>query len=321
LTNGSKRELLLRFWYPASLTQSCQPAEYTAPSVWKHFSELVGIALPEVTTNSCWNAPAEPGRHPVVIFSPGYTATFTDYTFLFEDLASRGYVVASVDHTFEATAVEFPDGRFVKSVLGSHLGGTFRGDDQAISLAVSVRLQDLHFVVGEMQRLNDRAQSPLMGVLDLTRIAVAGHSMGGSIAVFAAGRDPRLKTAISLDGVIFSDRQKALSAPVFLLTSGREKWSADDCGIWKNLRAPKSRVDIPGAEHVTTSDAVWLAKGAVQTGGMDSDQIVAAIRDHVAAFLDANLRGEPSNSDSTRPSWASPNAIDTTQNDPFCHAP
>ena len=46
---------------------------------------------------------------------------FTDYTFIAEDLASRGYVVAAVDHPCEATAVEFPDGRVVKSAFGSHL--------------------------------------------------------------------------------------------------------------------------------------------------------------------------------------------------------
>ena len=113
--NGSKRELLVRFWYPASLEHGCKPAEYTSPRVWGYFSELVGIRLPEVTTNSCLDAPIANGPHPVVVFTHGYTGTFTDYTFIFEDLASHGYVVASVDHTYEATAVEFPDGRFVES--------------------------------------------------------------------------------------------------------------------------------------------------------------------------------------------------------------
>ena len=64
---------------------------------------------------------------------------FTDYTFLFEDLASRGYVVASVDHTYEATAEDFPDARFVKSLGGSYLDNSWRTDDQSVSLALSVR--------------------------------------------------------------------------------------------------------------------------------------------------------------------------------------
>src|SRR6185437_11309211 len=116
LENGSKRELMVRFWYPASSQlQACKPAEYTSPAVWSYFSQLTRLPLPAVTTNSCMDAPITNGAHPVVVFTHGYTGTFTDYTFIFEDLASRGYVVASVDHTYEATAVAFPDGRFVHS--------------------------------------------------------------------------------------------------------------------------------------------------------------------------------------------------------------
>ena len=55
--------------------------------------------MPEVRTNSCLDGPISEGRQPVVVFVRVYTGTFTD-TFLFEDLASRGYVVAAVDHTY-----------------------------------------------------------------------------------------------------------------------------------------------------------------------------------------------------------------------------
>src|ERR1700676_1479799 len=146
LANGSKRELLVRFLYPANLTGACELAEYTSPTVWGYFSELVGMQLPEVTTNSCLAAPIANGPHPVVVFTHGYTGTFTDYTFIFEDLASRGYVVASVDHTYEATAVQFPDGRFARSGFGSHLGKSLLEDELSMSFALSVRLEDLRFV-------------------------------------------------------------------------------------------------------------------------------------------------------------------------------
>ena len=158
LRNGTKRELLVRFWYPTSITEGCDPAAYTSPAVWSYFSELAGFPLPDVRTNSCLDAPISMGPHPVVVFTHGYTGTFTDYTFLFEDLASRGYVVAAVDHTYEATAVEFLDGRLVKSVFGSHLAeNTLRRDGQSFSLAVSMRSKDLQFVVDELERLNGEA--------------------------------------------------------------------------------------------------------------------------------------------------------------------
>ena len=89
LANGTKRELLVRFWYPAALSQGCRPAEYTSPKVWSHFSRLAGVPLPEVRTNSCLDAAMTKGVHPVIVFTHGYTGTFTDYSFLFEDQVNR----------------------------------------------------------------------------------------------------------------------------------------------------------------------------------------------------------------------------------------
>src|SRR5215467_11610773 len=134
-SNGTNRELLMRFWYPASLSEGCKPAEYTSPRVWSYFSESIGVRLPVVTTNSCIDAPVADGEHPIVVFTHGYTGTFTDYTFLFEDLASHGYVIASVDHTYEATAVDFPDGRLVESISGSYLANIAGNDERELAFA------------------------------------------------------------------------------------------------------------------------------------------------------------------------------------------
>jgi len=289
LANGSKRALLVRFWYPTSLMEACKPAEYASPKVWSHFSQLLGVQLPEVLTNSCGNAPVADGVHPVVVFTPGYTATFTDYTFILEDLASRGYIVASVDHTFEATAVEFPDGGLVKSVFGSHLGGQWRGDNQALSYAISVRMQDLKFVMNELQRLSVRADSPFAGKLDMSRVAMAGHSMGGATAFLAMEQDPRVKAAVIVDGFLSSASIKPTQMPVLLLGMGRQNWNKDECRLWSNLQGARLGINLQGAEHVTPSDAVWLAKYAIKTGPMGPDKTIAALRDYIAAFLDANL--------------------------------
>src|ERR1700688_3400696 len=244
LRSGAKRELLVRFWYPANLMQTCKKADYTSPRVWSYFSQLAGVPFPEVITNSCKDAPMAEGAHPVVVFTHGYTATFTDYTFIFEDLASRGYVVASVDHTYEATAVELPGGRLVASVFGSHLGGKLRGDDQALSFATSVRLEDLKFVVSELQRLSVQANSPFAGKLDVSRIAVAGHSMGGATAFLALEQQSHFRAGIIIDGNVPDALIHETQTPVLILGMGREKWSDDECHLWGSLRGPRLAVNI-----------------------------------------------------------------------------
>jgi dienelactone hydrolase len=315
LNNGTKRELLLRFWYPASLAQGCTLAEYTPPRIWSYFSELLGVTLPAVRTNSCQDAPIADGPHPVVIFTPGYTGTFTDYTFLLEDLASRGYVVASVDHTYEATALEFPDGRFIESVFGSNLGTYLRSDSEDLMFAVDVRLKDLEFVVNDLEGLNVSEGSPLAGKLDTSRVAIAGHSLGGMTAMLGVERTPALKVGINIDGGVPDGLLVPTETPVLILAAGRKVWSQNDLHMWDQLRGPRFAVNLKGAEHVTPSDALWLAAGAIKTGDMGPDKTIAAVRDYIAAFLDTNLLGKPANPLLTGPSSEYPDAEVTTQNE------
>jgi len=228
--------------------------------------------------------------------------------------------VASVNHTYEATAVEFPDGRLVKSVFGSHLGNTVRSDEEAVSFAVSVRLSDLKFVVNELERLNASAESPFVGKLDMSRVALAGHSLGGLTAILGIEEEPRFRAGIVIDGVmpdsLFSTTEKA----VLILAAGREQWGEDERRLWGGLRGPRFAVNLRGAEHVTPSDMVWLAKGAIKTGAMDPEKTVAAIRDYIAAFLDTNLRSEPVGPLLTGPSVEYPDAAVTTRSQSLCSA-
>jgi len=291
-SDGGKRELLVRFWYPASLASGCVAAPYTSPQVWSYFSTLVGVALPQVTTHSCLNAPVTAGAHPVVTLTHGFTGTFTDYTFLAEDLASRGYVVVSVDHTHEATAVEFPDGRLETSVFGSYLTKYTRSDAGSLGVAVAVRLDDLRFVLNELARLNAASGGDFAGTLDLSRVGLVGHSLGGLTTLRALEREPRLKAGVLLDGLMEPHYAKPIPQPVLSLVAGHGSWDEDDCRLWEALHGPRLAVDLAGAEHVAVSDAVWLMKGLVKTGDPDPDRAIAAIRDYVASFLDANLAAQ-----------------------------
>lgn len=72
--------------------------------------------------------------------------------------------------------------------------------------------------------------------------------------------------------------------------------------------------NLKGAEHVTPTDEVWLARDAIKTGTMGSEKTIAAIRDYIAAFLDANLLNKPLDPLLIGPSSAYPDAKVTTQN-------
>ena len=321
LENGTSRELMVRFWYPAKQEGACIPAAYAAPAVWSYFSQLMHMPLPAVTTNSCLEAPIADGAHPIVVFTHGYTGTFTDYTFLFEDLASRGYVVASVDHTYEATAVQFPDGRFVHSGFGSHLGNKMIEDEDSLALALSVRLDDLKFVADDLERLNRSPSSPFRGKLDVHRMAIAGHSMGGLAASLATDREARFKAGIIIDvhdGNVPDAVVGTTRTPVFIFASGREQWTDNECKLWNNLHGPRFAVNLEGSEHLTPTDAVWLAQGAVKTGTMGPEKAIASVRDYVAAFLDVHLQEKNFDSLLSGPSLQYPDAFVVTAEKSLC---
>ena len=318
LNNGSKRELLVRFWYPAVVSHGCQPAPYTSPGAWSYFAKLERVAPPAVKTNSCQDAPITPEKHPVVIFTHGYTGTFTDYTFLFEDLASRGYVVASVNHTFEATATEFPDGRLVKSLAGSHFGNTMQLDDKAAAFSVAVRIADLKFVVDELQRMDADRTGQFAKKLDLSHLALAGHSLGGLTALLGMEMEPRFRAAVDLDGVTPGSLFGTTDKPVLMLFSGRDPWDRDTCHLWGQLQGARLGLSFTGSDHLTPSDAVWLAIGAVPTGTVGMEKTVEAIRNFVAAFLDSNVRGIPAGPVLRGESSEYPDVEVTTRNDSAC---
>jgi predicted dienelactone hydrolase len=319
--DGTKRELMVRFWYPTAGNAACTPADYTSAGVLSQLSQLLHTTLPQISTNSCLNAPVATGTHPVVVVTPGFTGTFTDYTFLTEDLASRGYVVVAVDHTYEATAVEFPDGRVEQGVFGSYLTRYTRSDPPALAFAVSVRLADLRFVVNKLSAVNGGGDKVFAAKLDLSRIALLGHSLGGLTTVRGVEKDARFRAAISLDGLVPDRLTPPTTTPVLLVRAGINPWNENECQLWSALRGVRATVNLTGADHIALSDAVWLGSGAIATGSMGIEKTIAAIRETSAAFLEAAFRGASVDVRAFRAVTNDTNAVVTMQGQSPCSGP
>ena len=122
------RELMVYLWYPTSEKSADAKGAYlpgaqrmdTLPEIQKRMSREFGRNWAAITSGAIFSHAVERApvlrssrRLPVVIFSHGLGSTSFNYTCLVEDLVSRGYVVAAVEHTYIASAVWFPDGRVV----------------------------------------------------------------------------------------------------------------------------------------------------------------------------------------------------------------
>ena len=101
---------------------------------------------------------------PLVLLSHGYPGNRFLMSHLAENIASKGYVVASIDHT----------------------DSTYRTQAAFGSTLVNRPLDQL-FVLDEITRMNTDAASDLAGMIDTDNTGLIGYSMGGYGAVITAG--------------------------------------------------------------------------------------------------------------------------------------
>lgn len=321
LQDGTKRELMLRVWYPSAAGTLCRPAEYAPWRVWAYQAHLTGLSLPSIRSTSCLDAPVEPGKHPAILFSHGYTGTFTDSTFLFEDLASRGYIVISIAHTHETTAVEFLSGKLVTGVLGSYLdSGSLRIDEPSVRFARAVRLSDLQFLIDQLLRPSV-GNGQLAARLKISVIGIMGHSLGGEVSLAALQRDSRLKAAVALDPPIGPEDLAGVSRAVLIMTAGRRKWSAQECHLWQNLRGPRLLINLTSADHFTFSDALWMfGSSSVLPDDPQAKKAIAFLRNSIGRFFDQHLK-EGTASASHQAAHPQPGIAITTQYETLCAVP
>ena len=184
-----KRRLSVRIWYPATVAPTATRMMY------RHDVKTPG--KPDFIINTqgtaVANAPALIGtRYPLVVLSHGYRGWGGYFSNLAENLASKGYVVAAIDHN---------DAAF----------------DSAISFQMSFgnvmmdRTQDQRQIITRL--LGDAAggQTGFSALIDPNNVGLIGYSMGGFGALATAGApyDATSKTIKQLPG----DAQKATLPP------------------------------------------------------------------------------------------------------------
>jgi len=291
------RELMVSVFYPAA-SATGPKAQYVTPAESAAMLTGSGIeAAPDVLSKTRTNSVAQArpaGRDlPLVVLSPGYLRPRATLTALAEDLASHGYVVALVGHTYEDVATSFPDGRTVgcASCEVAH--------DHAFWQKLEAgRATDVSFVLDKL------THSAWAGLIDPNRIGMAGHSVGGASVTPAMVADPRIRAGINIDGAtndvpltppglsrpfMFMSHQLD---PVTRCAPQRPDWEQD----WAQLAGWKRWIEVAGTVHPSFTDvALFADQYGVDIGATTTAQRAQAItRAYVNAFFDRHLRGRPS---------------------------
>jgi dienelactone hydrolase len=297
------RELMVSLWYPATppdgpRAQYMTPVESELQLTSRGITGVPPGALSTVRANAVSDAtPAGRQRAlPLVVLSPGFTNSRSVLTALAEDLASHGYVVAGIDHTYESFATAFPDGR-VTTCLARE---TRRRGEGFWEKLVAGRAADVRFVLNELTGAHPAW--PSAALIDPSRIAMAGHSVGGAATIAAMLADPRIGAGIDMDGATAAPiPDEGLSRP-FLFLGKQSNYTPGSGGAvttwehdWQLLTGWKRWLLVVGAIHASFTDLGLLADqvGVVTGGALPGARSLDITRAYVRAFFDQHLRGEP----------------------------
>jgi dienelactone hydrolase len=311
------RELMVSLWYPTA-TPDGRRAQYMTPAeseLQLTNRDITGVPpdmLSTVRTNAADGAEPAGPRHslPLVVLSPGFTSPRSTLTALAEDLASHGYVVAGIDHTYESYATAFPDGR-VATCLARE--ARERGSWEKGKVTAG-RAADVSFVLDELTGV--RPVWPGGALIDPSRIAMAGHSLGGAAAIAAMLGDSRIRAGIDMDGSTDTPiPARGLSRPFLFLgkqsnytpgntgaaTPGTRDWKVLRGAVitwerdWKLLTGWKRWLVVAGAVHASFTDLALIAnQSGIDLGaGLSGDRSLDITRAYVRAFFDRHLHGRP----------------------------
>ena len=336
------RELMVSVWYPAVTVGRYQSAPWMPqPAADLFLSQLIGslpssgglappggkpptIPLPSVRVPSTTARQGAPvlatGTHPVVLYQPGFGDVRELGTGLVSDLASRGYVAVTMDDTYEAAEVQFPRGRVV----------TARADQSFVD---AVRVADTRFVLAALTSLASGANpdadhrtlpSGLSQTLDLGKVGMFGHSLGGATTAKAMAADARIGAGINVDGSTFlanpalhqnisklgAQLATKLGDRAFMIMTHQGHDTHSDpslAGFWSHLRGWRRFLTMRSSQHYSYTDleqflGQLLAAGIVPRrlthprvaeviGTIQPHRAVAAQRAYIAAFFDLHLRG------------------------------
>lgn len=139
------------------------------------------------------------GSHPVILLNHGDTVAMTDYASIAEDLASNGYIVVTIQHQLK-TDPEAP--KFWNERSVSKYG----------------KIIDNNLYVFEW--LKDNQKTLFNNNIDLNRIGLIGHSMGGNSLLLFANRASNTFKKKESKTLLPHDKQTDVKEAIIVLDTG-----------------------------------------------------------------------------------------------------
>lgn len=309
---GEPRRIMAQLWYPA-----VDPGDLD-PEPWSEDWDVVAPAMSRRLGFPSWflnhtrytdshsyaSLRVAPGTFPVVIYSHGWTGFRTIGVNQVESLASNGYVVIAIDHTYGAVATRFDNGDIVEydptALPDEEEVGVVAYEDAAADL-VSTFAADIVTVLDELEAGEGGVFATLASSLDLTRIGVYGHSTGGGAAIQVCLEDERCDAVLGFDPWVepLPDRVLKISGTRPALYMRSDEWrdnenDADLRGIANRSEEVTYWIGVDGAGHndfVATPLLSPVAGRFGLKGPIPAGRVVPIVDNYLLGFFDVFLLG------------------------------
>ncbi|MCD4674014.1 MAG: hypothetical protein K8R77_15230, partial [Anaerolineaceae bacterium] len=264
-----------------------------------------------VKTHSHFNAPLANAEqpYPVLVFSHGYTNSFEVNQAQMEELASHGYVIFSINHTYEAFGTVFPDGRIV-TISKDTFFALNTEPTEYFNDHLATWVADTSFVVDQIEMLDAGTSDDFFtNKLDMDHIGVFGMSYGGPTAEEFCLNDERCKAAVNMDGSHFGYTDFSFTPlQVPYLVFHNQNWMGKYDDVFSYVQNRAYKVDVNKSEHLHFTDGilwtpllVWVDQSPIPFSAEDLHFVSKAIQPkemirienaYLLAFFDRHLKLE-----------------------------
>ena len=246
--------------------------------------------------------------YPIILFSHGWDGFNAQNSGQMIQLASRGYVVAAVNHTYGAVATVFPDGKIAYNNPNALPEGVPDAEYEiAARKLVDQWAGDLSYTLDQLNIRNNDTKDSYYSKLDFNRIGVYGHSTGGGAAIQFCGTDPRCKALLGMDPFMRPVSAELLANGVtqlsfFMFSQGWSDLVDSRNNQLFNQFYPQASdslgaITIQGTKHYDFSDLPLLSPIAPQLGlkgPLNGKRVTEIVNAYLIDFFELTLNGKSS---------------------------
>lgn len=301
---GTMRSIPVRVYYPVKKesVEGLPKARYLSKEMTlalkkKYYIPLNYEKMEQDGSNrsECYeNAPFIEGEHfPLILFSSGYGSYREADSFLLIELASHGYVIASVGHPYEGMLTELDDGTtfqlakgisskcyspVIPSVLALKKLMKAKGTNEELWEKLdSIQRKHNRFLMDRIPEWKLDTQAALRylkenhsDLIDFEKgIGLTGHSMGGAAAFALCEDEPEtFVCGINIDGGLFGDHEgKTIDVPFLQINCEPNKTSVTVAFLIN--KAVAYHAVLRDMQHVGFTDLKYVIPMKSLVGGLN----------------------------------------------------